>query len=461
MRGDDDGSGGPLPTTPVPMLAPIDFSHVEQTLATPLGWADLGLVVVSLGIAWLVDRRVWRAREASGDQGSLRGSVARVVLPLTALLLVLIAAGAYRRYAGPPFFLAVAAPLLVALAAIRMIVYGLRRLFRSQSWVPTSERAIAFAIWGFVILYFLGLLPEMVDALDEIQIPIGRTRTSLLSIGTAILVVVFTLIVTLWISGFIEQRLLRATHFDVNLRVVLGKFLRATLLIVGVLISLQAIGFDLTLLSVFGGALGVGIGLGLQKLASNYIAGFTLLLDRSIRLGDMVTVDGRYGAVAKVTSRYVVVRSLDGVEAIVPNETLVTTTVLNHSYTTRNIRIAVQVQVSGDSDVERALTLMEEIARRHPRVRNEPDPPTAYLANFVDNGVNLELGVWIGDPEKGQLNLKSALNREIFAAFRENGIKQPFPQLDVRQIDTPSARPASPDAAKPTEDRVPNAKDKS
>jgi small-conductance mechanosensitive channel len=135
--------------------------------------------------------------------------------------------------------------------------------------------------------------------------------------------------------------------------------------------------------------------------------------------------------------------------------------VLNHSYTTRNIRIAVQVQVSSDSDIERALTLMEEIARRHPRVRNEPDPPTAYLANFVDNGVNLELGVWIGDPEKGQLNLKSALNREIFAAFRENGIKQPFPQLDVRQIDTPSARPASPDAAKPTEDRVPNAKDKS
>jgi small-conductance mechanosensitive channel len=418
----------------------------------------LGLVAVSLGIAWLVDRRVWRAREASGDKGSLRGSFARVVLPLTALLLVLIAAGAYRRYVGPPFFLGIAEPLLVALAAIRIIVYGLRRLFRSQSWVPTSERAIAFGVWALVILYFLGLLPEIAAALDDIQIPIGRTRTSLLSIGTAILVVVFTLIVTLWISGLIEQRLVQATHFDVNLRVVLGKFVRASLLLVGVLIALQAIGFDLTLLSVFGGALGIGIGLGLQKLASNYIAGFTILLDRSIRLGDMVTVDGRYGTVAKVTSRYVVVRSLDGVEAIVPNETLVTTTVLNHSYTTRNVRIAVQVQVSSDSDIERALALMEEIARHHPRVRSDPDPPTAYLANFVDNGVNLELGVWIGDPEKGQLNLKSALNREIFAAFRENGIKQPFPQLDIRRIGPRPAGPTPANTTQPIADRAPSAK---
>ena len=178
--------------------------------------------VFTIGRCRAPRRRVWRAREASGDKGSLRGSFARVVLPLTALLCVLIAAAVYRRVVGPPFFLAVAAPLLIALAAIRMTVYGLRRLFHAQSWVPTSERAIAFAIWALVILYFLGLLPEIAAALDDIQIPIGRTRTSLLSIGTAILVVVFTLIVTLWISGLIEQRLVKATHFDVNLRSIMS-----------------------------------------------------------------------------------------------------------------------------------------------------------------------------------------------------------------------------------------------
>jgi small-conductance mechanosensitive channel len=422
------------------MLAPIDFDRIGLALATPQGWADLGLVAVCLGIAWVVDQRAIAARKAAPESLRLNGSVARVVFPLTALVLALVATVAFRRYAGPPFFLAIAAPLLIALATIRMLVYGLRRIFKSASWLPTSERAIAFAIFTLAVLYFLGLFPEIAGALDEVQIPLGKTRISLLSIATAVLVLVFTLIVTLWISGLIEQRLTRATQFDANFRVVFGKFVRATLLLVGVLISLQAIGFDLTLLSVFGGALGVGIGLGLQKLASNYIAGFTILLDRSIRLGDMVTVDGRYGAVSKVTSRYVVVRSLDGVEAIVPNETLVTTTVLNHSYSTRNVRLAVQAQISYDSDVDRALALMEEAGRSHQRVLKMPDPPTAFLVSFGDNGIVLELGVWIADPEKGQLNLKSALNREILKAFGANGIRLPFPQRDVRIVATPSSQ---------------------
>ena len=432
------------------MLAPIDFDRIGLALATPQGWADLGIVGACLGIAWAVDRRA-TARAARDERRRFDGGVARVVFPLTALGLTLVATAVFSRYVGPPFFLAIAAPLLIALATIRMLVYGLRRMFKTQSWLPASERAIALAIFGLVLLYFLGLFPEIGNALDDIQIPLGKTRISLLSIGTAVVVVVFTLIITLWISGLIEQRLIRATQFDANLRVVFGKFVRAVLLVVGVLIALQAIGFDLTLLSVFGGALGVGIGLGLQKLASNYIAGFTILMDRSVRLGDMVTVDGRYGAVSKVTSRYVVVRSLDGVDAIVPNETLVTTTVLNHSYSTRNVRLAVQVQISYESDVDRALALMEEAGRSHDRVLKAPDPPTAFLASFGDNGMVLELGVWIADPEKGQLNLKSAINREILKAFGTNDIRLPFPQREVRIIGMPPlsslpAKPAAPTA---------------
>src|SRR5438477_8800408 len=361
------------------MLAPINFNQFEQALATPQGWADLGLVAVCLGIAWVVDRRATAARIAAADSLRLNGSVARVVFPITALVLALVAPVAFRRYAGPPFFLAIVAPLLIALATIRMLVYGLRRMFKTESWLPTSERAIALAIFTLVVLYFLGLFPEIAGALDEVQIPLGKTRISLLSIGTAVLVVVFTLIVTLWISGLIEQRLIRATQFDANLRVVFGKFVRAILLLVGVLVSLQAIGFDLTLLSVFGGALGVGIGLGLQKLASNYIAGFTILLDRSIRLGDMITVDGRFGSVTKVTSRYVVVRSLDGIEAIVPNETLVTTTVLNHSYSNREIRLGLPVQISYESDLDLALRLIEDIALLEPRVLRSPTPPVVFV----------------------------------------------------------------------------------
>ena len=248
----------------------------------------------------------------------------------------------------------------------------MREIFGAPAWIPVSERVISYAIWAIMLLHFTGVLPGLWEELDAMEIPLGARHITVFELLKGAVVVILTIAATLWLSGLIEQRLQRASRMDSSVRVVLSKFLRAVLLVVGILIALQAVGIDLTLLTVFGGALGVGIGLGLQKLASNYIAGFTILLDRSIRLGDMITVDNRFGVVAKLTARYVVVRSLDGIEAVVPNETLVTTTVLNHSYTSREIRVAVPVQVSYDSDVERALALMEEAARAQPRVLKGP-----------------------------------------------------------------------------------------
>jgi len=215
-----------------------------------------------------------------------------------------------------------------------------------------------------------------------------------------------------------------------------AKVSRAVLLLVGVLIALSLVGIDITVLSVFGGALGVGIGLGLQKLASNYIAGFTILLDRSVRIGDMITVDNRFGIVSKATARYVVVRSLDGVEAIVPNETVVTTTVLNHSYTSREIKVGVPVQISYESDLDLAMQLMTEVALQQPRVLREPSPPAVMVLRFADSGIELELAVWINDPENGQGNLKSELYLGLWRAFQAHGIKIPYPQQEVRLIDS-------------------------
>src|SRR6476469_7609895 len=338
-----------------PMIAPIDFSRLQVALALPRGWLELVLTLACIGIAWLVDRRIAQRRARRLPQAHLPGSFIDLGFPLIALLLVYVASIAWRHAVGPPFFLAIATPILIALAVIRMLAYALHRLFPAQTWLPASEVAIGTAIWGLAILYFLGVLPEIRSTLAELVIPIGKSQVSLLTIFTGIAVVVVTLVVTLWISGLIEQRLALATQLDANLRVVLAKFIRAVLILVGVLIALEQIGFDLTLLTVFGGALGVGIGLGLQKLASNYIAGFTILLDRSIRLGDMVTVDNRTGVVSVVTSRYVVVRGLDSLEAIVPNEMLVTTTVLNHSYTSKDVKLGVLVQISYDSDLDKAL----------------------------------------------------------------------------------------------------------
>jgi small-conductance mechanosensitive channel len=414
------------------VLEPLDYDRIVTALSGRAGWLELGLVAFCFAVAWAVDRRVhWSPTTSTEAMRVGAGGLNRVIFPVVAMALLVVARYAYRHF-QPPFFLSLAIPLVVALALIRLFVYALRGVFGSSPWLKASERAIAYTIWGFVILHFLGVLPQIGDELDAIEIPFGKHGISLLAIGKAGLLIVITVTVSLWLSGLAEHWLLRRRGVDSNLRVVLAKTIRAILLVIAVLVALQAVGLDLTLLSVFGGALGVGIGLGLQKLASNYIAGFTILLDRSIRLGDMITVDSRHGVVTRVTSRYVVVRSLDGVEAIVPNETLVTTTVLNHSYTSRDARLGLPVQVAYESDLELALQILEAAGAAHPRVMKTPNPPKAFVVRFGDSGIELELGVWIIDPENGQLGLRSDLNREIYRVFAERGIRIPFPQRELR-----------------------------
>ena len=414
-------------------MRPIDFGHLQVALASARGWLELLVTLLCILLAWAIDRRLEKVRERRNVYAHVPRSVVRIAFPLFAVAILYVAAFAWRRYAGTPFFLDLATPILIALAIIRIIVYGLRRLFPSQAWLPASEVAIGSTIWTLAILYFLGVLPEIAAALDELVIPLGKSQISLLTIFKGVVVVLVTVVVTLWISGLIEHRLALATQLDANLRVVLSKVISAVLIVVGILIALQQIGFDLTLLTVFGGALGVGIGLGLQKLASNYIAGFVILLDRSIRLGDLITVDGKMGVVTKVSSRYVVVRSGDGIEAIVPNETLVTTTVLNHTYTSAQVRIPIPIQIAFDSDVDKALDLLNGIALADPRVIREGRPPAAIVLGINDNGIALELGVWVDDPHL-QGPLRSGLYREILKAFGANGIRIPFPQRDVRVV---------------------------
>jgi small-conductance mechanosensitive channel len=426
------------------MILPIDFNRFQEAFASSRGQLEFALTAVCLLVAWAIDRRIERAHALHGEAAHMPGSVLRLAFPLVGLALTFVASSLWRHHVGPPFFLAIAIPLLVALGAIRMLVYMLRRLFPAQRWLPASELAIGSAIWGLAALYFVGILPEIASALDELVIPIGSARVSILSILEGVIIVVVTLVVTLWISGLVEQRLARTTQLDANLRVVLSNSIRALLIVVGMLIALEQIGFDLTLLTVFGGALGVGIGLGLQKFASNYIAGFTILLDRSMRIGDLVTVDGRTGIVSKVTSRYVVVKSLDGLEAIVPNETVVTTTVLNHSYSSPQVRVAIQVQIAYDNDVNAALAVMTDIAKREPRVLGGDRAPAAYVASLGENGILLELGVWIVDPQLGHLALRSALNRAILAEFGARAIKFPVPQRELRIVDGKLPVPTAP-----------------
>ncbi len=408
------------------MLAPIDFSRLQDALSSPRYWVELAVVVACLAVAWSIDRRLEahaRATDGKSRHLQLRKGVGRVVFSLVALLLLFVARPAFRLAGGKPFFIDMAIPALIALAIIRMLVYVMRRLFADSAWLKTSERAIAFSIWVLLLLYFVGVLPEIGRELDNIELPIGKGSVSLLTIAEGALAIIVTLTVTLWLSGLIDQRLAQATSIDNTTRALVAKLIRAVLLVVGVLVALESIGFDLTLLTVFGGALGVGVGLGLQKLAANYIAGFTILLEKSIRLGDMITVDNRQGRVAKVSNRFVVLRSLDGIEAFVPNELLVTTTVLNHSHASHDIRVSATVRIAYASDVEAALRLMEEAARAEPRLVSTPDPPAAFVNALGENGVDLELILWVAGPGAGVQSLRSGVNRRILASFAASGIE--------------------------------------
>lgn len=395
---------------------------------------QIAVVLISVGLAWQLRQfarsRIERRREAEGTLRIGVGSLERVIFPLSALVLVFLGRWVLQHWHSVKL-LNVAIPLLFSLALIRVAVYMLRHVFAPSGWLRSWERVIAWAMWIGVALYVTGLLPEILDLLDSVSFSVGKEKISLLLIMQGVLAVAVTMLLALWLGRTLEARIMGTAAMDMNLRVVFSKITRALLIVLGVLIVLPVVGIDITVLSVFGGALGVGLGLGLQKIASNYVSGFIILLDRSIRIGDTVSVDNRSGIVTQITTRYIVLRSLDGTESIIPNDTLVTSTVINQSYSDRRVRMALPVQISYASPLEKAMEIMLQAAQGHPRVLRDP-APGVFLREFGDNGISLELGVWIADPEQGLLGLRSDLNLEIWREFKKYGIEIPFPQREIR-----------------------------
>lgn len=407
---------------------------LSETHQTDLGWQLAVLVlsgVVSWGVMKLVCPRLTRPDGAW--RPGLEG-VKRVGMPLVALVLVLIGRAVLALW-QPVHLLNIAVPLLVALVLVRILVYMLRYTLRASEAVKTWEHFIAWIIWGGFALHITGLLPRIRKGLDAVSFESGAHHFSLLLLLEAVTVIVLAVIGALWLAQFIEARLMRLGAMDLNLRLALSKAARTLLLVFGVLIALPAVGIDVTVLSVFGGALGVGLGFGLQKVASNYVSGFIILLDRSVRPGDMLTVGTSYGEVSQINTRYTLLRSQDGTEIIIPNEVLITSTVINHSLTRRDVRIGVPLQISYASPLQRAMEIMTTVAQQHPRVlRDSREAPKVLIRNFGDNGIDLELMVWIADPEEGQANLRSELYMEIWKSFQAEGIEIPYPRRDVHII---------------------------
>jgi small-conductance mechanosensitive channel len=407
------------------------LADVLDDLSQPAILWQAGGVAACLLIAWALSRLV-RVDASKGHSAAVRfgvGGLNRIVFPVVVVLLLVAGRALLSRWMHTNL-LSVAIPLFASLAGIRFAVYVLRMVF-SPGGLAVWERAISAMVWTAVALHLFGLLPEIQDLLEGVKISIGKQKFSLMTALETIFWILATVLVSLWAGSVFEQRLLRAESLHSSLRVVFARLGKALILVVSVLTVLPVMGIDLTVLSVFGGALGVGLGLGLQKIASNYVSGFIILLDRSIRLGDWITADNHYGEVRDITTRYTVVRSLSGVEAIIPNDTLITSTVLNNTYADKKLRLAIKVSVAYSTDVAPVLVLLAEISSRHPRVLKDP-PPNALVTAMGDNGVDLELGFWIEDPEKGRLNVCSDISVDILSEFRARGIEIPFPQREVR-----------------------------
>ncbi len=325
---------------------------------------------------------------------------------------------------------------MLALASVRLLVYMLRVGVAPGPALKAWEKIISTTVWGLVVLYMLDWLAPVEAFLDHIALTVGESRFSLLMVIKLVVLCAIYVLLALWLSGVIEQQLKNARNISVSLRVGISKVVKVALLTVAFLLAMTEAGLNIASLTVFGGALGVGIGFGLQKIVSNFISGFILLGDRSIRPGDVISVGNTYGWVKELRARYIVVLNRDGVETLIPNENLVTTDVINWSYSDKYVRVRIPVQISYKDDPEQAMLIMEQAAAASSRVLDHPEP-AVRLMEFADSGIALELRVWLSDPQEGVGNVRSDINLAIWRGFREAGITIPYPQRDVHMIPPP------------------------
>ena len=413
-----------------PSLLSDLIAHAESA---DLIWQLCAIAAVSL-LAWWFDALIIKRLGAANKlNGVAISSIKRIAFPAFMLLGILIARFAFALLSMPVSLLRLFIPLLLSLMFIRLLAYLLRNLFPNSARLKSWEIGIAASAWLVVALHVTGLLDPVLAGLDALKFNLGRQPISLLMILQGAISIVATVLAALWFGRFMEARIMKMEEMDINSRVLVTKVVRGALLILSVLIALSLVGIDIRVLSVFGGALGVGLGFGLQRIASNYICGFIILLDKSIRLGDVITLDGRSGTVSSLTGRYMVLRGQDGAESLIPNETAITQTLVNHSFTDRKSRVKITVQVAYSSPLDVAMQIMLDAARYHSRVIEDP-APAVNLIEFADNGLQLELTAWVDDPEVTQGTLRSEISLVIWREFQRAGIEIPYPQREIRML---------------------------
>jgi small-conductance mechanosensitive channel len=423
------------------------------------------IAVLAAGIAGVVALSVARAlRVRRADAAAMRSphlldhilEGAILIAPILAGLALLVAAHFMVRAFGlSPEVIDACARLLVALVLVRAGVYVLGLLLGPNSWVRTRESRITLILWCIVAIAALGWLDVIEASLNRISLVPGRSQFSLWALLKGLVVVTAFVIVTSLIARAVERHVMRLDQLAVSTRVGVSKFTYFLLVGLGILLGINAAGVDVTTLNVLTGAIGLGLGFGLQSVASNFVSGFVLLMDKSIKPGDVISFTGQTGAAAgnfgwvqELRGRYVVVRDRDGVDTLVPNQNLITTSFINWSYADQRVRLKLPVTVSYDDDPELALKLLVEATEDHPRILRDP-APVSRLISFEANGMALEIRFWIADPVNGVNNVRSDVNRAIWRIFRTHGVRIPVPQQETRLLDA-RRQPPPPPQPQPT-----------
>jgi small-conductance mechanosensitive channel len=430
----------------MPTLDSKELNDLLGSLAQPGALTELAVLAGCLALAWGIVRLI---RGPTVPEASIvfgRRIFDGVLFPVLALALAfaakLLLAATVR---AAVFKLAV--PILLSLVVIRLSVRVLGVTFPRLRWVRVIERSISWLAWIAVVLWVTGLLPLLLDAMDDVQWKVGAARISLRNVVEGTLTAGLVMVLALWLSAAIEKKLLHGAGNTLSIRKMAANIVRALLIFVGLLLALSAVGIDLTALSVLGGAIGVGLGFGLQKIAANYISGFVILAERSLRIGDMVKVDGFEGRISDIRTRYTVIRALNGREAIVPNEMLITQRVENASLADPRVSLNTTVQVAYGTDVRALKLKLETTVAGVPRVLAEP-APLCNLAEFAADGINLSIAFWVADLENGQSNVRSDVNFAVLDLLIADGVEIPFPQrmLHRRAAADPSIQSAAPNS---------------
>lgn len=321
---------------------------------------------------------------------------------------------------APIVHMALALTLTLGLA--RIGVYVLKHLFTMSQRMLSLQTVFVRLVWLGFALHITGLLLPLLDILRDITFPVAGNTVSLLQVLQAILVFSIMIALALWLGTAIERKVMRTETLDGNAKAIAVKLLRGLVLFFAVIVTLPMVGIDSTFLSVLGGTLGVGLGFGLQKIASNYVSGFIILADRSVRLGDTITIDGKQGEVLKLEARCTTLKGGDGTLYVLPNETFMTQSLINHTQGGVGLYRSTKLQVIYGSDFTQVKSLTEEVAKRQPQIMQKPEP-TLHLTQLGSHGLELMLEYWISDAKAPENVIRSQLLSEIYSALREAGIE--------------------------------------